>query len=149
MISTINRYAGSIKWAGTLLIPVTLMTFWLGVGNLFGQSDPTGSTEVIGGSGAALPTIGTSLTAGAVFYFVMAFLQKTIDRYEAEKKEINAQWQKIMDTASIKSDNIITLAYRDRDAWAAKYHEMVADMMDDTKALRLNQQNTPKPRRQT
>jgi hypothetical protein len=149
MTKMMQKHSGPIKWIGTLLIPTVLISFWLGVGSLLGQDAPP-NVSGIASPEAALPTIGTSLTAGGVFYLVMAFLQRTIDRYEAEKKEINAQWKALMDSASIKSDNIITLAYRDRDAWASKYHEMVADVMDDTKSLRLAQLNTPHPpRRQT
>lgn len=81
---------------------------------------------------------------------LMSFLQRTIDRYEAEKKEIHGQWNRIMETAAMKADSAIALAHRDRDSAYAKYHEMVADMMDDTKSLRLAQRNEPKPpRRQT
>lgn len=148
MENILKKHASSIKWGGMVVIPILMMVFWIGIGSLLGQDSPPGAYSASSPE-AVLPTIGTSVTAGGVFFMLMAFLQKTIDRYEAEKKEIVALWSKLMDSASSKSDNTVNTAYRDRDVWAAKYHEMVDGMVNDTKSLRLSQLKASNPRRRS
>lgn len=125
-----KKYPNLFKWTASLGFPLTSMLLCFSAATAFGQDGTQAVTPEMGPANI-IPIVSTNGLAGLAFYWIMGFLQKTIDRYEEKIEK--------MEAAHYRDEDIIR---RERDTWAARYEKSANDSLEDARSLRLP---SPKP----
>lgn len=152
------RYPEPMKWVLSA-IPLVIGLTWLGTSMAFAQVDGTPpSAPSQSPMDGTIPVVGTSLSAAGAFYWLISFLQSTIARHDAEKKEIREVFLKekeeLMDhyealmikqgeqhaaeVAHLRSEN---------KEWRDQYNAATKDSIQDARSIRMAQLTPghPKP----
>jgi hypothetical protein len=117
-------------------IPLVVCMFWLTVGAsiAYGQEAP-GSPVASASEWGTVPVVGTSLTAAGAFYWLIGFLNKTIERNDKREEDIHERYG--IQIKNLQEAHALELrdAHATAKYWSGLYHEVTKESVTESRRL--------------